>query len=75
MTWSKDGASIPYDQRQSISDNNTLHISKVQKGDAGRYKCTAVNSDNKRDEGFVLVSIFGKWRIIMFCNEMLSCVP
>ena len=60
VTWSKDGASIPFHQRQSVSSDNTLHISKVQKGDAGRYKCTAVNSDNKRDEGYVVVSVFGK---------------
>lgn len=60
VTWSKDGASIPFHHRQSVSSDNTLHISKVQKGDAGRYKCTALNSDNKRDEGYVVVSVFGK---------------
>ena len=60
ITWSKDGLSIPSHQRQSVSSDNTLHISKVQKGDAGRYKCTAVNSDNKRDEGYVVVSVSGR---------------
>ena len=60
ITWSKDGVGIPSHQGQSVSSDNTLHISKVQKGDAGRYKCTAVNSDNKRDEGYVAVSVSGR---------------
>lgn len=63
VTWSKDGISIPFDQRQSVSGDNTLHISSVQKGDAGRYKCTAVNSDSKKDERFVVLTVFGEWRL------------
>lgn len=60
VTWSKDGVSIPFDQRQYVSDDNALHISSVQRGDAGRYKCTAVNSDNKKDERFVVVTVYGE---------------
>jgi len=60
VTWSKDGVSIPFDQRQYVSDDNALHISFVQRGDAGRYKCTAVNSDNKKDERFVVVTVYGE---------------
>lgn len=58
VTWSKDGVRIPFDHLQSVSSDNTFHISKVQKGDAGRYKCTAVNRNNIGDEGFVDVTVF-----------------
>ena len=60
ITWSKDGISIPFDQRQFVSRDNTLLISSVQKGDAGRYKCSAVNSANKKDERFVVVTVYGE---------------
>lgn len=43
-----------------MSSDNIFQISKVQKGDAGRYKCTAVNRNNIGDEGFVDVTVFGE---------------
>lgn len=57
VTWSRDGVRIPVDQRQSVSDDNTLHISSVQKGDSGQYKCTA-QSSNKKEERIVAVTVF-----------------
>ena len=61
VTWSKDGVNIPFNHRQSVSDDNTLHISSVQTGDAGRYKCSAAGS-NKVEERIVEVTIYGKLR-------------
>ena len=64
VSWSKDGISIPYNQRQVVSVDNTLQIDNVQRGDAGRYKCTAVNGANKEDERFVEVTVNGEYRFL-----------
>lgn len=62
VSWSKDGTSIPYNQRQVVSVDNTLLIDSVQREDAGRYKCIAVNGANKEDERFVEVTVNGEYR-------------
>lgn len=58
VQWSKNGISIPFDKRHSVSDKNILTISKVQEGDAGPYKCQVVNGANKKDEHSVEVAVY-----------------
>ena len=69
VQWSKNGISIPFDKRHSVSDKNILTISKVQEGDAGPYKCQVVNGANKKDEHSVEVAVYGKCGIQILCLQ------
>ena len=46
VLWTKDG---------SKTGNNTLSISKVKYEDAGRYACSAVNSNGKNKAAFEII--------------------
>lgn len=58
--WSKSGISIPFDNRHTVSENETLTIFGVQKGDEGTYRCRVVNGANKEDESVIEVVVYGE---------------
>lgn len=85
--WSKSGISIPFDNRHTVSENKTLTIFGVQKGDEGTYRCRVVNGANKEDESFIEVVVYGEcecdfasgvacnlvnWREVEGCLQLLS---
>ncbi|XP_047376657.1 hemicentin-1 isoform X4 [Sciurus carolinensis] len=43
VTWSRQGHSIPWDDRISVLPNNSLHIAAAQKEDTSEYECVARN--------------------------------
>ncbi|XP_005375138.1 PREDICTED: hemicentin-1 isoform X1 [Chinchilla lanigera] len=43
ITWSRQGYSIPWDDRVSMLPNNSLHIAAAQKEDTSEYECVARN--------------------------------
>ncbi|XP_005415184.2 PREDICTED: hemicentin-1-like [Chinchilla lanigera] len=43
ITWSRQGHSIPWDDRVSMLPNNSLHIAAAQKEDTSEYECVARN--------------------------------
>nr|XP_055175129.1 hemicentin-1 isoform X2 [Nyctereutes procyonoides] len=43
VTWSRQGHSIPWDDRVNVLSNNSLHIAAAQKEDTSEYECVARN--------------------------------
>ncbi|XP_072686973.1 hemicentin-1 isoform X2 [Canis lupus baileyi] len=43
ITWSRQGHSIPWDDRVNVLSNNSLHIAAAQKEDTSEYECVARN--------------------------------
>ncbi|XP_004768021.1 hemicentin-1 isoform X1 [Mustela putorius furo] len=43
ITWSRQGQSIPWDDRVNVLSNNSLHIAAAQKEDTSEYECVARN--------------------------------
>lgn len=43
ITWSRQGHSIPWDDRVNMLSNNSLHIAAAQKEDTSEYECVARN--------------------------------
>uniref|UniRef100_A0A8D2B9D0 Hemicentin-1 n=1 Tax=Sciurus vulgaris TaxID=55149 RepID=A0A8D2B9D0_SCIVU len=43
VTWSRQGHTIPWDDRISVLPNNSLHIAAAQKEDTSEYECVARN--------------------------------
>ncbi|XP_044243814.3 hemicentin-1 isoform X3 [Ursus arctos] len=43
ITWSRQGHSIPWDDRVNVLPNNSLHIAAAQKEDTSEYECVARN--------------------------------
>lgn len=43
ITWSRQGHSIPWDDRVQVLSNNSLYISAAQKEDTSEYECVARN--------------------------------
>uniref|UniRef100_A0A8C9DLV3 Hemicentin-1 n=1 Tax=Prolemur simus TaxID=1328070 RepID=A0A8C9DLV3_PROSS len=43
ITWSRQGHSIPWDDRVTVLSNNSLHIAAAQREDASDYECVARN--------------------------------
>ena len=66
VQWLRNDMEVPLDKRHSVSDKGTFIISKVQKGDAGPYKCRIVNAANKKDEHTVEVTVHGECTICHF---------
>ena len=57
ILWTKDGV--------NLGNNNTLTINGLSYGDAGRYTCSANNSEGKRESAFH-ITVTGKRDIIFF---------
>ncbi|XP_023559876.1 hemicentin-1 [Octodon degus] len=43
ITWSRQGHSVPWDERVSMLPNNSLYIAAAQKEDTSEYECVARN--------------------------------
>nr|XP_045732354.1 hemicentin-1 [Mirounga angustirostris] len=43
ITWSRQGHSVPWDDRVNVLSNNSLHIAAAQKEDTSEYECVARN--------------------------------
>ncbi|XP_047561044.1 hemicentin-1 isoform X2 [Lutra lutra] len=43
ITWSRQGQSIPWDDRVNVLSNNSLHIAAARKEDTSEYECVARN--------------------------------
>ncbi|XP_021098568.1 hemicentin-1 [Heterocephalus glaber] len=43
VTWSRQGHSVPWDDRVSVLPNNSLYIAAAQKEDTSEYECVARN--------------------------------
>ncbi|XP_067585037.1 hemicentin-1 isoform X1 [Pseudorca crassidens] len=43
ITWSRQGHSIPWDERINVLSNNSLYITAAQKEDTSEYECVARN--------------------------------
>ncbi|KAM6165457.1 hemicentin-1 [Erethizon dorsatum] len=43
LTWSRQGHSVPWDDRVSVLPNNSLYIAAAQKEDTSEYECVARN--------------------------------
>ena len=53
ILWTKDGV--------NLGNNNTLTINRLSYGDAGRYTCSANNSEGKRESAFHITVTGKRW--------------
>ena len=58
ILWTKDGV--------NLGNNNTLTINRVSYGDAGRYTCSAKNSEGKRESAFHITVTGKRWLNFVF---------